>query len=290
MARDDFRVLAARAAELRGDMDNIPVIEKEIVHYEILRSLYEHGRFESLTFQEGTCLRLCYGSSRYSEDLDFTCVDIDALDADAVCRELERDLLRGFDVAIRVKKPATKRFERIKMKRWLIVVDTAPARADLPSQKIKIEVASVPSYTKELRRLKMNYGELPETYGFIVVPCQTVTEIAADKIISFANTDGYVRHRDIWDLQWIMNSPDFDSGALSEMVAAKHGDYGCERPLGELLQRGRSLAEATVRSDGFVTQMKRFLPSLEYQRAIGLQCFLETIGNDVADLYAKVSH
>lgn len=228
------------------------------------RNLAARGRFEDLTFQGGTCLRLCYGSSRYSEDLDFTCADIDALDTDAVREELERDLLQGFDVAVRVKKPAVKQFERIKMKRWLIVVDTAPARADLPSQKIKIEVASAPSYTKELRRLKMNYSELPEAYGFVVVPCQTVTEIAADKIVSFANTDGYVRHRDIWDLQWIMNSTDFDSGTLPEMVAAKHNDYGCERPLGELLQHGRSLAEATVASEGFATQMKRFLSSSEY--------------------------
>ena len=30
-----------------------------------------------------------------------------------------------------------------------MVVDTAPARPDLPSQKIKIEIAQVPSYTRD---------------------------------------------------------------------------------------------------------------------------------------------
>jgi len=48
-----------------------PAIIKEILHYDILFSLDKEGSLDELTFQGGTSLRLCYGASRYSEDLDF---------------------------------------------------------------------------------------------------------------------------------------------------------------------------------------------------------------------------
>ena len=49
-----------------------PVIEKEILHYDILRELNNIGLLRKLTFIGGTCLRSCYGSQRLSEDLDFS--------------------------------------------------------------------------------------------------------------------------------------------------------------------------------------------------------------------------
>lgn len=48
------------------------VIEKEILHYDILRAMSGAGFLKDLTFMGGTCLRDCYGSARLSEDLDFT--------------------------------------------------------------------------------------------------------------------------------------------------------------------------------------------------------------------------
>ncbi len=49
----------------------IPVIEKEILHHDIMHVLVEQGALQHLTFIGGTSLRLCYNSSRLSEDLDF---------------------------------------------------------------------------------------------------------------------------------------------------------------------------------------------------------------------------
>ena len=48
------------------------VVEKELLHHDILRILSEAGLLSQLTFIGGTCLRACYGSNRLSEDLDFT--------------------------------------------------------------------------------------------------------------------------------------------------------------------------------------------------------------------------
>ena len=48
------------------------VVEKELLHHDILREMSSAGLLASLTFIGGTCLRACYGSGRLSEDLDFT--------------------------------------------------------------------------------------------------------------------------------------------------------------------------------------------------------------------------
>ena len=53
-----------------------PVVEKELLHYEIFQALDAEGLLKDLVFQGGTSLRLCCGSDRFSEDLDFRHRDI----------------------------------------------------------------------------------------------------------------------------------------------------------------------------------------------------------------------
>jgi predicted nucleotidyltransferase component of viral defense system len=41
-----------------------PVVEKELLHHDVLRELSSAGLLAGLTFMGGTCLRACYGASR----------------------------------------------------------------------------------------------------------------------------------------------------------------------------------------------------------------------------------
>ena len=67
----DFSALVNKAMTQSGPIHMRPVIEKELLHYDILFSLDRKGLLDLLTFQGGTCLRLCYGASRFSVNLDF---------------------------------------------------------------------------------------------------------------------------------------------------------------------------------------------------------------------------
>lgn len=40
------------------------VVEKELLHHDIMRILSESGMLQGLCFIGGTCLRTCYGSRR----------------------------------------------------------------------------------------------------------------------------------------------------------------------------------------------------------------------------------
>lgn len=67
----NFNELVERAMERPGLQVIGHVVEKELLHYDILFALEREGCLKSLVFHGGTCLRLCYDSPRLSEDLDF---------------------------------------------------------------------------------------------------------------------------------------------------------------------------------------------------------------------------
>ena len=68
-----FDNLVNEALRNQGELAPLrAVVEKELLHHDILREMSEAGLLKALTFIGGTCLRACYGSNRLSEDLDFT--------------------------------------------------------------------------------------------------------------------------------------------------------------------------------------------------------------------------
>ena len=66
MSSEDFNALVERAMRVGNRAHMRPVIEKELLHHDILFALDAEGVLDSLTFQGGTSLRLCYGSARLS--------------------------------------------------------------------------------------------------------------------------------------------------------------------------------------------------------------------------------
>jgi len=71
MKPQDFNGLVELAMKRPGLAAMRPVVEKEILHYDIFQALDTAGLLRGLVFQGGTSLRLCRGSQRFSEDLDF---------------------------------------------------------------------------------------------------------------------------------------------------------------------------------------------------------------------------
>ncbi|EOG5620081.1 nucleotidyl transferase AbiEii/AbiGii toxin family protein, partial [Proteus mirabilis] len=69
--QENFALLVNKAMQVGNVSHMRSVIEKELLHYDILFALEKGGLLNKLTFQGGTSLRLCYGGNRFSEDLDF---------------------------------------------------------------------------------------------------------------------------------------------------------------------------------------------------------------------------
>lgn len=287
----DFRDFAKEVARRNSVEPMLPVVEKELIHYEIMRALDQSKWLDRLNFQGGTCLRLCYGGARYSEDLDFTVQGaLSDTDLNGFRELVSRSLEKKFDVSVRIKEPkAIKVFEGGGlMKRWQVVVNTAPARPDLPSQKIKIEIAQVPSYTREMRLLAENYTEIEGMYARTVVGCESLDEILADKLVSFSQSVKAVRYRDLWDIPWIAAQPGRNMTAVSTMVMRKYRDYHASSSVDVLLKEGARRARELTLSSDFALTMGRFISSSVMAQTVEREEYREAMAQKTAEIYELV--
>lgn len=247
-----------------------PVIEKELLHYDILFCLDQMSLLDNLVFQGGTSLRLCRGSNRLSEDLDFVGgADFTSAKLSHIKECIMDYIGRRYGLEISVKEPKALKedphYAELKISKWQIAIVTASEKEHLPKQRIKIEVANVPAYTKEALPLKKNYDFLPDGYEDTLIYTETLNEVMADKLISLPATQKYIRHRDIWDLSWLKQQ---GAKLNPELVKKKITDYQLNEFESLLDKRIRTI-ENIVSSDALLDEMKRFLPTDVFNRTFG---------------------
>ena len=138
-----------------------PVVEKEILHYDIFYALDAAGLLKDLVFQGGTSLRLCRGSNRFSEDLDFAGGhDFTSQKMATMKACIEQHLGARYGLVVEVKEPkemaSLPDYENVRVDKWQISIETAVKKRDTLRQRIKLEIANVPAYTMNLR----HFGEI----------------------------------------------------------------------------------------------------------------------------------
>lgn len=272
----EFNVLVNAAMSKPGHGLMRPVIEKELLHYDILFALSREGLLNDFVFQGGTSLRLCYGGTRYSEDLDFAGgADFSTPRLLEIKNVVEGYLGKRYALKVSIKQPAELKaapnYGDVKVNRWQVSVETDPGRKDTPNQKIKLEVASVPAHTRMLRPLQQNYDFLPDGYDTIVLPVQTMDEILADKLIALPTCTRYIRHRDIWDIAWLSQQR---ANLKLELIKAKIEDYGVEDYV-EMVNRFRATLTDIVNGEDFRNQMQRFIPMDVQDRTLNQDGFTD---------------
>lgn len=108
------------------------VVEKEILHHDILNLMYEHGFLQNLVFIGGTALRLCYGSSRLSEDLDFAASSaFQPADLDSLALSIQEVIHEKYQASVSVRKAKNKNSDTSV---WKITIIKDATRPDLPAQ------------------------------------------------------------------------------------------------------------------------------------------------------------
>jgi len=286
---EDFNLLVDRAMSVSGRARMRPAIAKELLHYDILFCLDNHGLLDNLTFQGGTSLRLCYGASRFSEDLDFV-GGRDFATANLVKMKLclEKYIGERYGLEIVVKEPkemaAMPKYKDIKVDKWQISLTTAPEKKDIPKQKIKIEVANVPAYSRVPQSLRQNYEFLPDGYSDTLIMTETLDEIMADKLISLVSCQRYVRYRDIWDLRWLKQQ---GAKINPEYIVAKIRDYK-EEDYSSNLRKMIDRLDEIVHSKEFRDEMSRFIPTDVLERTLQKEKFIDFLISENKSLLLHV--
>jgi predicted nucleotidyltransferase component of viral defense system len=286
----DFNKLVDRALQAGQILHMRPVVEKELLHYDILFCLDQAGLLDDLVFQGGTSLRLCYGGNRLSEDLDFAGgVDFSASKLAKMKDCIEAYIGTRYGLEVTVKEPALLKedpqYAELRVNKWQIAIVTAPARKDMPKQKIKIEVVNIPAYTKQPLPLTQNYNFLPDGYDDMLVLTETMDEILADKLVALSANQRYVRYRDLWDLPWLMQQ---GAKLNVELVQKKVNDYKIPAFNDLLSTRIESLP--SIINDGTLSaEMRRFLPTDVFNRTLGTDKFRVYVTNTLTQLHTQLS-
>lgn len=266
-----------------------PVVEKELLHYDILFCLERSGLLNNLVFQGGTSLRLCYGANRFSEDLDFAGgYEFDQHSMDELRSVVEKYVGQRYGLDVQVKEPKQlkqdPKYAELKINKWQIAIITAPEQKHLAKQRIKIEVANIPAYTKAALPLINNYTFLPDGYEDTLIYTESLEEVMADKLVSLPATQKYIRYRDIWDLVWL-----YQQGARvnAQLVTNKLNDYKLNN-FEELLSLRLDSLASIISSSAFKEEMKRFIPTNIYQRTLGQEKFTSYLNQTLRRLLAEL--
>jgi len=240
------------------------VVEKELLHHDIIRELSKAGLLTQLTFIGGTCLRACYDSNRLSEDLDFTGgYNFDKKSLDDLSKVLKQTLQRKYNLSIEVSEP---RLFTSNVNTWKVRIITHPAMKHIPIQRINIDICSIPSHDRKPATLIDHYGVDMGTQE-LVIQVESKEEIYADKMIALAFRSGRIKNRDLWDIVWLNQK---NVQLSMKLIKLKLNDRrkSFSEFIGKINQRLDSIQSDPKTAADFVSEMVRFVPRQVAERTL----------------------
>ena len=248
------------AEALRGMAELAPlraVVEKELLHHDILREMAVAGLLTGLTFIGGTCLRACYGSNRLSEDLDFAGgSDFSREMLVDLGRVLEERISRKYGLQIEVQAPTR---EVGNVATWKLRMITRPRQRHHPAQRINIDICAIPSHDPRPMMLRNPYGVDMGTSG-LILQAESREEIFADKLVALALRPNRMKNRDLWDIVWLKQQAVTLPLALLSLKLQDRG-YAPADFLELLTARQAALTGDLALHGDFSKEMRRFLPA-----------------------------
>lgn len=260
-------------------------VEKEILHHDLMHVLKEEGILGQLAFIGGTSLRMCYGSNRLSEDLDFTAgVNFDPKSFEGLDAFLKEYLESKYGLPVSVGAPNELRGDTAS---WRVTITKDSYRKDLPSQRLHIDVCAYDSLSVLHRPLADHYGISSPVAG-VLVPVQSLNEIMADKLLAFAYRERRIKPRDVWDIVWLEQQR---ATASAEHISQKLSMRG--KDITEFLDlihqhSDKVLTDPQTKID-FHSEMSRFLPAAVAQTTVSRPEFWDYIGVTVDSVVSRAS-
>ena len=279
-----FDQLVNEALRSRAELTSLrPVVEKELLHHDILREMSEAGLLSGLTFIGGTCLRACYGSSRLSEDLDFTGgSDFKRSDLAKLALVLTERLQTRYDLPVSVSEPVK---TGGKVSTWKLTIETRPGQKHLPAQRIHLDICAIPSHDPRPMMLRNLYGIDLGTSG-LILQAQSREEILADKVIALAFRENRIKNRDLWDIVWLVQQ---GIELQTQFIPVKIRDHQREDAefIALLQERISALQTQPEMREDFMKEMRRFLPATTVRETIEKEPYWSYLTDLVDDLGRK---
>jgi predicted nucleotidyltransferase component of viral defense system len=170
---------------------------REYLQAYLLRILHDQGFFRTTAFLGGTVLRFLYQIPRFSEDLDFSRVQLPESPLSQLMKVIQRELtLAGYTVSISYKEAKTVQLAMIRYEKLLYETGLSP----LLSQKfsVKLEIDTNPPKGAILQT------EIVNRYFPLAFLTYDLASLFAGKINALLSRK-YTKGRDFFDLGWYLS-------------------------------------------------------------------------------------
>ena len=254
------------------------VIREELQRL-ILRYLSERGFFVHGVFQGGTAIRLVYGGTRLSEDLDFV-----LRPGRTIAGLSLAELLKGLSSFMRREVPFADR-STLRGQKAEAMFARYRCRLELQAPVgglvINLAFAGVPSRSPRPHVMRSDTVD-------VAIVVEDESEILVDKLVALA-LRSYVKGRDIWDT-WFLTHERHIAVPEAGAVVVKAADYGTTlMDLTSRIRHSKTSIE-TVGLGALDAEMKRFLPARLYDAMTpafadmnaGVAAMMDTLLNQLA--------
>ena len=194
------RIITQIKRESRLDNQQLFNIIREYIQVLILKAIYQSSYGKGLSFIGGTCLRICYGLKRFSEDLDFNLdkkikgysfANLNAL----IVRFLKNSDFEA-DVNVSEDKVVQKSF--IRVSEVLHLFGITPLKGQKLHVKLEVDTRPVKLGIEELESFFV--AKFDETFPILK---HTEETLFGGKIAAILNRP-YTKGRDFYDLMWYL--------------------------------------------------------------------------------------
>ena len=239
---------------------------------------------DDAVFIGGTALRLCHGSPRFSEDLDFHTPRLAPRDLDRETLAVEAAKTTGCRISVSTPTGSGSTLARVSAE-----VPGRDRSQRRPRMKIDLGEGVQVDARPEVITLKMAGGLVPglgDVGDAFAFRTSSKEEIFADKHMALVGRRRRIKHRDIFDILWLRHrGVDFRPDLVAAKVAAE------DRAVFAAILRKRAEAGRDALSNGsYQAEMEHFLPSdsgwlfAEPKRREGMAGGFETLVLDHAKL------
>ena len=241
-----------------GLADIKPAIESELLALAVMEALSTHRLIpDDAVFIGGTALRLCFGSPRFSEDLDFHLPPgkpFAGLDANLLAGKV-RELI-DCDVQVSLSSsPTNSRLATISA----ILPERTPdqprprTRIDL-GRKLQLDARPTVVQLKMAGGLALGLSDMGDPFARLV---SSREEILADKHLALVGRSRRIKCRDLFDIAWLSHGGTAFRPAL---LCAKLDDHAKEAFVASLRKRADDAAEA-IANGSYQAELERYLPA-----------------------------
>lgn len=232
---------------------------KEYLQYPVLEFIYSRKEYHNFVFTGGSCLRICFGAPRLSEDLDFGVprTNWKKLDLEKMSRELKDYFKNKYLISVKTKYQGKK---RIYLKFPILKSLNIASASESDWLYVKIE-ASETAHKKALVEItpvsRFGFNLVIRNYPLEILMAGKLNAILSRVWFKGKDSEVDIKGRDFYDLFWYLEkgiSPNFE---ILKKTAGVSDWAGLKKVLKERIEKN-------VTSQKLAYDLKNFFPDQNF--------------------------